>query len=52
MNVVGDAPRAGAGPVVHFNGHIDVVPAGDGWTLDPFAGVVATGGSSAAASAT
>lgn len=28
------------GPTVHFNSHIDVVEAGDGWTLDPFAGVV------------
>jgi succinyl-diaminopimelate desuccinylase len=26
-------------PCVHLNGHLDVVPAGDGWTLDPFAGV-------------
>lgn len=31
------------GPVVHFNGHIDVVAAGQGWTLDPFAGVVRDG---------
>jgi succinyl-diaminopimelate desuccinylase len=39
VNVVG---RRGAerGPVVHLNGHIDVVPAGDGWSVDPFAGVV------------
>jgi len=29
--------------VVHLNGHIDVVPAGDGWTVDPFAGVVRDG---------
>jgi succinyl-diaminopimelate desuccinylase len=28
---------------VHLNGHLDVVPAGDGWTLDPFAGVVRDG---------
>ncbi|MFV2093410.1 MAG: acetylornithine deacetylase/succinyl-diaminopimelate desuccinylase family protein [Hyphomicrobiales bacterium] len=31
------------GPVVHFNGHIDVVAVGQGWTLDPFAGVVRDG---------
>ncbi len=23
-------------PVLHFNGHYDVVPAGDGWICDPF----------------
>ena len=39
VNVVG-ARRGGAGPVVHLNGHIDVVPPGEGWTVDPFAGVV------------
>ncbi len=27
-----------AGRCVHFNGHIDVVPAGAGWTWEPFAG--------------
>jgi succinyl-diaminopimelate desuccinylase len=31
------------GPCVHFNGHIDVVEAGRGWTFDPFAGVVEGG---------
>src|SRR4051812_10942195 len=35
--------RGGPGAVVHLNGHIDVVPAGDGWTVDPFAGVVRDG---------
>jgi succinyl-diaminopimelate desuccinylase len=42
VNVVGSR-RGGGGPVVHLNGHIDVVPPGDGWTLDPFAGVVHDG---------
>jgi succinyl-diaminopimelate desuccinylase len=28
---------------VHFNGHIDVVEVGQGWTVDPFAGVVRDG---------
>ena len=42
VNVVGSR-RGGGGPVVHLNGHIDVVPPGDGWTLDPFAGVVRDG---------
>ena len=42
VNVVG-ARRGGGGRVVHLNGHIDVVPAGDGWTIDPFAGLVRDG---------
>src|SRR4026208_618892 len=35
-NVAGARRGTGGGPVVHLNGHIDVVPAGDGWTVDPF----------------
>ena len=31
------------GPCVHLNGHIDVVEAGEGWTVDPWAGVVREG---------
>jgi succinyl-diaminopimelate desuccinylase len=42
VNVVG-ARRGGPGPVVHLNGHFDVVPAGAGWTVDPFAGIVRDG---------
>jgi succinyl-diaminopimelate desuccinylase len=42
VNVVGSR-RGGGGPVVHLNGHIDVVPPGDGWTLDPFSGIVRDG---------
>ncbi|MGE5243640.1 MAG: acetylornithine deacetylase/succinyl-diaminopimelate desuccinylase family protein [Betaproteobacteria bacterium] len=42
VNVVG-ARRGGAGPVVHLNGHFDVVPAGAGWTVDPFGGLVRGG---------
>lgn len=43
MNVVArfEAPRPGR--CVHFNGHIDVVEAGQGWTLPPFEGVVKDG---------
>lgn len=33
----------GPGPCVHFNGHIDVVEPGRGWSVDPFAGVVRDG---------
>ena len=36
--------RLGAGrPVLHFNGHYDVVPPGQGWSLDPFQPVVRDG---------
>jgi succinyl-diaminopimelate desuccinylase len=42
LNVVGSR-RQGPGPVVHLNGHIDVVPAGDGWTVEPFGGLVRDG---------
>jgi succinyl-diaminopimelate desuccinylase len=42
VNVVGTR-RGGGGRVVHLNGHIDVVPPGAGWTVDPFAGLVRDG---------
>ena len=31
------------GPTVHFNSHIDVVEAGEGWTFDPFGGEIREG---------
>ncbi|NMP23590.1 M20 family metallopeptidase [Sulfobacillus harzensis] len=34
---------AGPGLRIHLNGHYDVVPAGDDWTCDPFAGEVRNG---------
>ena len=43
VNVVGSRRGSSSGPVVHLNGHIDVVPAGGGWTVDPFAAVVRDG---------
>jgi succinyl-diaminopimelate desuccinylase len=43
LNVVGTRAGLGQRPTVHLNGHFDVVPAGHGWTLDPFAGVVRDG---------
>jgi succinyl-diaminopimelate desuccinylase len=43
INVVGRRAGTRAGPVVHLNGHIDVVPAGDGWTVDPFGGAIRDG---------
>jgi len=43
VNVVGHRSGRAARPLVHLNGHFDVVPAGNGWTIDPFAGVVRDG---------
>jgi succinyl-diaminopimelate desuccinylase len=43
LNVVGARAGTGRGPLVHLNGHFDVVPAGAGWTVDPFGGVVKDG---------
>ena len=43
VNVVARFDGRSPGPCVHFNSHIDVVEAGDGWTVDPFAGVVKDG---------
>lgn len=37
-----DGP-GGPGPRVHLNGHYDVVPAGSGWTRDPFGGDLVDG---------
>lgn len=42
-NVVARVQGTRPGPCVHFNGHIDVVEPGSGWTIDPFAGVVRDG---------
>ncbi len=41
INVVGR--HDGTGPAIHLNGHFDVVPAGLGWTRDPFGGEIADG---------
>ena len=43
VNVVGLRRGRALRPAVHLNGHFDVVPAGAGWTLDPFGGVVQDG---------
>lgn len=36
LNVVGGLDSGRPGPTVHFNGHLDVVPPGTGWTRPPF----------------
>jgi succinyl-diaminopimelate desuccinylase len=43
VNVVGTRRGAGRGPLLHLNGHFDVVPAGGGWSVEPFGGVVKDG---------
>jgi succinyl-diaminopimelate desuccinylase len=43
VNVIGRLHGARRNPSLHFNGHIDVVPPGAGWTLDPFAAEVREG---------
>jgi succinyl-diaminopimelate desuccinylase len=43
LNVIGTRAGLASRPTVHLNGHFDVVPAGEGWTLDPFGGVVRDG---------
>lgn len=42
-NVVARIEGERAGETVHFNSHIDVVEAGQGWTFDPFAATVVDG---------
>jgi succinyl-diaminopimelate desuccinylase len=42
-NVIARLEGQGPGRSVHFNGHIDVVEAGLGWTEDPFGGAVKDG---------
>ncbi len=43
VNVVGVLEGAGPRPCLHLNGHIDVVPPGAGWTVDPFAAELTDG---------
>lgn len=43
VNVVARFDGRSPGACVHFNSHIDVVEAGEGWSVDPFAGIVRDG---------
>jgi succinyl-diaminopimelate desuccinylase len=43
INVIARREGTGPGPCVHFNSHYDVVPVGEGWTEDPFGGVLKDG---------
>ncbi len=43
VNVIGRLRDTPSRPLLHFNGHFDVVPVGHGWTGDPFAAAVRDG---------
>jgi succinyl-diaminopimelate desuccinylase len=43
VNVIGRLPGSHSSPVIHFNGHMDVVPVGPGWSCDPFGGEIRDG---------
>ncbi len=43
INVVATRRGSRPRPCVHLNGHYDVVPAGEGWTHDPFGGEIENG---------
>ena len=43
VNVIGTRRGRSLRPLVHLNGHFDVVPAGSGWSVDPFGGEVRNG---------
>ena len=43
VNVIARREGSMPGPCVHFNGHIDVVEVGAGWTVPPFDGLVKDG---------
>ena len=42
-NVIGRVEGARGGPTIHFNSHIDVVEAGEGWSVDPFGALLQDG---------
>ena len=42
-NVIARIEGNRPGATIHFNSHIDVVEAGDGWTFDPFAAQISDG---------
>src|ERR1700730_17564673 len=42
-NIIARLPGSQSKPLLHFNGHMDVVPVGSGWSTDPFGGEVRSG---------
>jgi len=43
VNVLGRLKGSRPRPCLHFNGHFDVVPVGEGWTVDPFGAMIRDG---------
>jgi succinyl-diaminopimelate desuccinylase len=43
VNVLGRLEGSTPRPSLHFNGHFDVVPVGDDWTVDPFGALIRDG---------
>src|SRR5277367_5572296 len=43
VNVLGRLEGSAPRPGLHFNGHFDVVPVGDGWTVEPFGALICDG---------
>ncbi len=43
VNVIGKYAGEKSRPSIHFSGHYDVVPAGTGWSVDPYGGIVKDG---------
>ncbi len=43
VNVIGVMKGSEEGPTLILNAHLDTVPAGDGWSMDPFEGIVKDG---------
>jgi succinyl-diaminopimelate desuccinylase len=43
LNVLGRMEGSRPRPCLHFNGHFDVVPVGEGWTVDPFGAEIKDG---------
>ena len=43
INIIARYEGGMPGPTVHFNAHIDVVEAGNDWTVDPFGGLIRDG---------
>jgi succinyl-diaminopimelate desuccinylase len=43
LNVLGRMEGSRKRPCLHFNGHFDVVPVGEGWTVDPFGAEIQDG---------
>lgn len=43
VNVIGKFKGKSERPNIHFSGHYDVVPAGTGWTFDPYSATIKDG---------